>query len=128
MQFYQKALQSFKLCEDSYRQSNLLISITRLKYRAGDYCAALADAIEAQRLSRSFGDLYQEASALNIGAMRSMCLRDFWQRMTQLQRGRDILISCSISGGWLDQSIEITQAQNRFLQSNYAEKYTQPNA
>ncbi|KAJ7331322.1 hypothetical protein DFH08DRAFT_940026 [Mycena albidolilacea] len=121
MQFYQKALQSFKLCEDSYRQSNLLISITRLKYRAGDYCAALADAIEAQRLSRSFGDLYQEASALNIGALCLMCLGDFRQSMTQLQRGKDILISCGISGGRLDQSITISQAQNHFLQSNYAE-------
>jgi tetratricopeptide (TPR) repeat protein len=84
MQFYQQALESFKLCQDSNALCNLLIDIAQLKYRAGDYSTALENAIEVQRPSRSLGNLYQEARGLWVGAMSSRYLGDFPQSMIQL--------------------------------------------
>ncbi|KAJ7898663.1 hypothetical protein B0H14DRAFT_2557153 [Mycena olivaceomarginata] len=66
IQFFQKALQCSKLCQDSDRECHVLMSIALLKWNAGDYCTAQMHATEAQTLSHLSANVYLEAKALRI--------------------------------------------------------------
>jgi hypothetical protein len=69
MQRCQKALNLSKICGDINLQYNALIDIACIKSNAGEYCIAQVYATEAQRPSKLSAILFQEAKALQVGAM-----------------------------------------------------------
>ncbi|KAJ7368844.1 hypothetical protein DFH08DRAFT_762954 [Mycena albidolilacea] len=121
MSFFHKALDLSKLCEDTNKQCNVLLSIAQLKYSAGDYHTAQMHASEAQRLSQLSANLWQEARSLWTGAECSTSLGDFKQSMAQIEKCREILSICGLSGGELDYASTMIQAENHLLKSEYTQ-------
>jgi tetratricopeptide (TPR) repeat protein len=78
-------------------------------------------ASEAQRLSQLSANLVQEARSLWTGATCSTYLGDLKQSMAQLEKCREILSICGLSGGQLDYASTISQAENHLLKSEYAQ-------
>ncbi|KAJ7493529.1 hypothetical protein FB451DRAFT_1164426 [Mycena latifolia] len=79
-----------------------------MKWILGDYRALRVDAREAQRLAQESGNWYQESQALQIEAS-----------ITLLNRGRELLKLCGLSGGSLASDITGCQAQIHLLKSEY---------
>ncbi|KAJ7859177.1 hypothetical protein B0H14DRAFT_3135276 [Mycena olivaceomarginata] len=119
MQFYNKALDLSRSCQDTNEQCNALLSIAELKCR--DYCTAQAHIAEALQLSKSAPNLFQEANALYIGALCSTYLGNFLQAIENQHRGRIILGICGLAGGNLDHIMAIEQGEIHFLKSEYAQ-------
>jgi tetratricopeptide (TPR) repeat protein len=78
-------------------------------------------ASEAQRLSQLSANLLQEARSLQIGAECSTYLGDLKQSMAQIEKAKEILSICGLSGGQLDYISTIDQAENHLLKSEYAQ-------
>ncbi|KAJ7862610.1 hypothetical protein B0H14DRAFT_495735 [Mycena olivaceomarginata] len=121
MSFFHKALDLSKLCEDTDEQCNILLTIAHFKQSVGEYRTAQMHASEAQRLSQLSANLVQEARSLQIGATCSTYLGDLKQSMAQLEKCREILSICGLSGGRLDYASTISQAENHLLKSEYAQ-------
>jgi hypothetical protein len=86
-----------------------------------DYKTAQVYVTEADRVSTLSANLYLEARALWIGAFSSTGLGDFGKTMAQVHRGRKILDICGMSGGYLDNGMNVTQGEMHLLKSQYAE-------
>ncbi|KAJ7805390.1 hypothetical protein B0H14DRAFT_3153446 [Mycena olivaceomarginata] len=114
MQFYNKALDLSRLCQEINEQCNVLLSVAELKYATGDYCTAQAHIVKALQLLRSASDLYLEASALYIGALCSTYLGNFLQAIDDLHRGRILLGICGLADGNLDHTMAIQQGEIHF--------------
>jgi tetratricopeptide (TPR) repeat protein len=121
MQFYEKALDLSRLCQNYNEQCRVLISIAILKYSSGDYCTAQVHAAEALRLSKLVPNLLEEARALHIEASCSTYLGNFLQAMDSLYRGRIIIGICGLAGGDLDHGMAIQLGEICFLKSEYAQ-------
>ncbi|KAJ7333393.1 hypothetical protein DFH08DRAFT_1021040 [Mycena albidolilacea] len=121
LQFYSKALDLSRLCQDTNEQCNVLLSSARLKYRTGDYRTAQADIAKALALYKSAPDLVQEANALFTGALCSIPLGNFLQAMDSLHRSRMILGICGLAGANLDHGLAILQGEIHLLKSEYAQ-------
>ncbi|KAJ7349728.1 hypothetical protein DFH08DRAFT_935707 [Mycena albidolilacea] len=121
MQFYNKALDLSRSCQDTDRQCGILICIAHLKSMTGDYRTAQAHIAKALQLSKSTSNLHQEANALYTGAISSICLGNFLQAIDNLHRGRILLGICGLAGGGHDQGMAILQGEIHFLKSEYAQ-------
>ncbi|KAJ7711081.1 hypothetical protein B0H14DRAFT_2645936 [Mycena olivaceomarginata] len=121
LQFLNKALELSKLCGHSNLQTSVLQWIAHLKEYTGDYCTAILHASEAQRLSKLSGNLYAEAMACQIHATCSQLLGDLPKSVALLQKARDNLRLCGMSGYNLDHGVAISQAEIHLVKSEYAE-------
>ncbi|KAJ7875472.1 hypothetical protein B0H14DRAFT_2568635 [Mycena olivaceomarginata] len=121
IRFCTKALELSKLCEGTNEQCEVLVGLAMLKHTTGDYCTAQVYAIESQRLSKWSENLYLEAQSIRVAAMCSTALGNFWQSMSQLHRGREILSICGMSGGILDDEMIMQQGGNHRLKSEHAQ-------
>ncbi|KAJ7887623.1 hypothetical protein B0H14DRAFT_3127573 [Mycena olivaceomarginata] len=125
-QLISKAIVLFKHVKNPHleypnEQCSVLLSIAQLKYRIGEYNTAQMHASEAQRLSQLSANLWQEACGLWAGARCSTRLGDLKQSMAQIEKCREILSICGLSGGTLDYSSTVSQAENYLLKSEYAQ-------
>ncbi|KAJ7349742.1 hypothetical protein DFH08DRAFT_997021 [Mycena albidolilacea] len=121
MQFYNKALDASRSCQDTDKQCSALIGISQLRYMTGDYCTAQAHIAEALQLSTSALNLFQEANALYIEALCSIYLGKFLQTMDSLHRGRILLGVCGLAGGNLGHQMANLQGEVHFLKSEYSQ-------
>jgi tetratricopeptide (TPR) repeat protein len=120
MQFYQKALESSKLCGDKNQHGSVLLRIATCECATGGYSAAWVHASDAQQLSKLSVNLYQEAKAHQVGAVCSLYYSDYPQSVAQLHRAREILDLCGLGGGTLDHdSITLRLAEVHLLKSEY---------
>jgi tetratricopeptide (TPR) repeat protein len=121
MQFLEKSLALSDLCRDTNRECNTLVSSAQIRWITGDYLTAQIYACKAQRLANLSGNLYEGAMALQIEATCSTCLGSFQDSIIQLQRAREILGICGMSGGERDYTIMTSQAEVHLQKSEYAE-------
>ncbi|KAJ7830297.1 hypothetical protein B0H14DRAFT_3715594 [Mycena olivaceomarginata] len=121
MQFYNKALDLSRSCQDTNEEGNVLLGIAQLEIRTGDYCTAQAHIAKALQLSKSAPNLFLEANALYIGALCSTYLGNFLQAIDSLHRGRMILSICGLAGGDLDHGLANQQGEIHLLKSEYAQ-------
>ncbi|KAJ7865163.1 hypothetical protein B0H14DRAFT_3133491, partial [Mycena olivaceomarginata] len=121
VQFYNKALDLSRSCQDANEQCNVLLSIALLKYRTGEYCTAQTHVAEALQLLKLVPNLFLEARALQIGAQCSAYLGNFLQAIESLHRGRIIIGICGLAGGNLDHIMAVQQGEIHFLKSEYAQ-------
>jgi hypothetical protein len=78
-------------------------------------------ATEAQRLSKLPAILFQEAKALQVGAMCSIALGDFAKSLNTLLRGKMVLSMCGLVGRDLDYRMTLSQGDIHFIKSEYAQ-------
>ncbi|KAJ7349970.1 hypothetical protein DFH08DRAFT_935806 [Mycena albidolilacea] len=121
MQFYTKALDLSRSCEDTNEQCNVLLSIAQLKYMTGDYYRAQAHIDRALQLLKLVPNLFEEAKALLIGALCSTYLGNFLQATDYLHRGRILLGICGLAGVDLDRTMATQQGVVHFRKSEYAQ-------
>jgi tetratricopeptide (TPR) repeat protein len=98
-----------------------LSNLAWIEWELFDYSAAQVHAKEAQRLAIISADLYREALALHIEAICCYTLGNYIKAMPLCIRARDLLGLCAMSGGTLDHTIMITQAEIHQQKSEYAE-------
>ncbi|KAJ7838033.1 hypothetical protein B0H14DRAFT_3141268 [Mycena olivaceomarginata] len=121
MIFYNKALDLSRSCGDTNKQCITLMSIALLKSKTGDYFTAQAHIAEAQQLSKSASNLWQEANALYVEAVCSLYLGNFLQAIDNVQRGRILLGICGLAGGNSGHRMASLQGEIHFLKSEYAQ-------
>ncbi|KAJ7848249.1 hypothetical protein B0H14DRAFT_3673445 [Mycena olivaceomarginata] len=121
LQFLDKARQLGDICRDKNLQIQVLVMIAQLKWCIGEYCAAILHASKAQRLSKLWGNLYQEAEACRVVAMCTMSVGNWEKSMINLHRAKEILSLCGLSGGLFDYEIKLHQAEIHFSNLKYAE-------
>ncbi|KAJ6451071.1 hypothetical protein C8R45DRAFT_946470 [Mycena sanguinolenta] len=120
-QFLHKAKELSKLSQDSRQQCMTLLQIASLKQADGDHCAAEKYAREAQQLSEFSMNLYFSAIAFNLQALSSMYLGNYRKSMVQFERARELVESCGMSEGVVDNTIIMNQAEIHLLKSEYAQ-------
>ncbi|KAJ7482602.1 hypothetical protein FB451DRAFT_1442067 [Mycena latifolia] len=103
------------------RQADILIRLTSIKWRTGDYSAGLEHSSESQRLARISGNLFQEAHALRFECICWYTLGNYNQSILLAHRARDLLSLCAMSGGQLDGYILSNLAEVHLLKSEYVE-------
>ncbi|KAF8207499.1 hypothetical protein K438DRAFT_1755539 [Mycena galopus ATCC 62051] len=120
-EFLQKALESSRLCEDSYRRCAVLLTIGWVKCASGDHHAGQVHANAVQKHSKLSANLYQEAIATQLGAACARQQGEYQESLAQLFRARELLKICGLSGGYLDHNITLNQAEIHLLKSEYTE-------
>ncbi|KAJ7107946.1 hypothetical protein C8R44DRAFT_804463 [Mycena epipterygia] len=103
------------------RLSELLVTLASLKYQVGDYTAGRVDAYESQRLAKISADLYGEVQALRIESICCSALGSYSAGMSISTRARQLLGRCGMTGGSLDHTIMIYQAEFHRSKSEYVE-------
>jgi tetratricopeptide (TPR) repeat protein len=121
LHFLHKALGLSQTCGDIKSHCAASLGIAHTKWEIGDYAGAMAHATEAQRLGILSGNLYDEAHALQFLAMCSISLGNYSYGLAQLQRAREIIGICGMTGGSLDHSITNLFAEVHLQKSEYAE-------
>jgi tetratricopeptide (TPR) repeat protein len=121
IQYLDKAIKLSKLCGHTHLQSNALLDIALHKLKAGEYSVAQNYASEGQHLAHLTGNLYDEARALLAVSKCSMCLGDYQDSIDQLNRAKEIIDICGMSGGFLDHNRTRIQAEVHLLKSEYAQ-------
>ncbi|KAJ7466976.1 hypothetical protein FB451DRAFT_1178233 [Mycena latifolia] len=121
MPFLRKALTLAKDSGKIHKQCYALCAIAEVKLALGDCLASRADAWEAQQLAQLSANRYQESTALRIQAKCCTRLGDYRKSITLLNRGRELLELCGLSGGLLDFIIMASEAQNHLLKSEYGQ-------
>ncbi|KAJ7895609.1 hypothetical protein B0H14DRAFT_2558668 [Mycena olivaceomarginata] len=124
MQFYDKALVLSKSCGNTNHHFKVLLSIAQLKERVGDYNMAQIYAREAYRLSKLSGYLYDEAQAHWVQAECLVYLGNYYESTRHIHRAKEIIDICGLSGGYVDQSITLQQADIYFIKSEYTQSRT----
>ncbi|KAF8137889.1 hypothetical protein K438DRAFT_1786238 [Mycena galopus ATCC 62051] len=118
--FFQHALELSEQSGDIKQQCSALLHLGRLKNYGGFYTVAHDHASVAQRLAHLSGNLCQEAWAIFEGAKCTTYLGEYQESAAQLQRARELLRICGMSGGSVDQSTA-SQAEIHLLKSEYAQ-------
>jgi hypothetical protein len=121
MSFLHKALDLLKLCEDTNEQCHVLLSIVEFKYGAGEHHTTQMHASEAQRLSQLSANLMMEATSLWVRARCSTHLGNLKQSMAQIEKCREMLSICGLSGGETDYASAVSQAEVHLLKSEYGQ-------
>jgi tetratricopeptide (TPR) repeat protein len=103
----------------SKEQARALYSLSTIDIMGGNFTEAQEHAHEAQRVAKISGDLYKEAGALRVESMSWSALGNYKQAITLVQRARDLLSLCGMSGGDADNSLMSTQAAIHMLKSEY---------
>ncbi|KAF8164615.1 hypothetical protein K438DRAFT_1857718 [Mycena galopus ATCC 62051] len=119
--FLKQALQLSELCGDITQQCNVLLQMSSQEHRSGLHSSGLNHASVAWKLAKLSGDLYQQARANQEGAMCSIGLGEYQQCAAQLQSARELLCMCGMSGGSVDRSITVLQAEVHLLKSEYSQ-------
>ncbi|KAJ7482714.1 hypothetical protein FB451DRAFT_1442342 [Mycena latifolia] len=102
-------------------QADSLTTLAWIKFTTGDYSGSREDAYESRRLARILGNLFMEARALHFESICWYALGNYNHAILLANRARDLLGVCAMSGGELDSSILINQAEVHMLKSEYAE-------
>ncbi|KAJ7875680.1 hypothetical protein B0H13DRAFT_2549611 [Mycena leptocephala] len=121
MEFLEKALAVAKFNGEANEECTALASIAQIKLDTGAYLPAQIYAHKAQKLAELSGNLYQGARALFVRAVCSMYFGNYQDSIIQLQRAREILGICGMSGGDIDYAITTIQAEVHLRKSEYAE-------
>ncbi|KAJ7493580.1 hypothetical protein FB451DRAFT_1164474 [Mycena latifolia] len=121
MQFLEKALRLARSSGNTAMQSHMLGNIAEIKWMTGDYVTCWTSACEAQRLAQASANCFQETTTLQRKAVCCGSLGDYNQSITLLERGRELLKLCGLSGSTSDLSIIIQKAQIHSLKSEYVQ-------
>jgi ATP/maltotriose-dependent transcriptional regulator MalT len=92
-----------------------------IKWLLADHSAALQHICEAQKLARMSADLYKEGCALRTEAVCWMSVGNYEKSMCLCNKARNLLGSCGMSSGTMDQCAMITQAMVQVCKSEYSE-------
>ncbi|KAF8149641.1 hypothetical protein K438DRAFT_445404 [Mycena galopus ATCC 62051] len=120
-QFLQHALLISKQYGDINQQCDVFSTMARQENHSGLHSAGLNHASIARKLAKLSGNLYGEAQANLIGANCSINLGEYQESAAQLQRARQLLCLCGMSGGRVDHGIMVSQAEIHLLKSEYAQ-------
>ncbi|KAJ7880160.1 hypothetical protein B0H13DRAFT_1891878 [Mycena leptocephala] len=99
----------------------ILIVLAWINKCHGEYFTAQVYAKEAQRLARITANLFQESEALLLETICWTALGNYEQSLSLSNTARDLLNLCGLSGGELDGSIMVTQAEIHKFKSEYVE-------
>jgi tetratricopeptide (TPR) repeat protein len=121
LQSLDKALALSRSCGDIDRQCGVLIDIADIQSRIGEPVTAHLRVVEARKLANFSGNLYQESSALWIEAECKAQLGNYRDSATCLDRAKEILGVCGMSGGLADSNVEMSRATVHLLKSEYTE-------
>ncbi|KAF8164567.1 hypothetical protein K438DRAFT_1775333 [Mycena galopus ATCC 62051] len=119
--FLTQALELSEMCGDIKVQCSILLEIGCLKNLSGLHTAARDLASVARKLAMLSGDLYLEAQANLDESCCSRALGEYQEAAAQLQRARELLLICGMSGGVVDQGITVSQAEIHLFKSEYAQ-------
>ncbi|KAF8207385.1 hypothetical protein K438DRAFT_1755432 [Mycena galopus ATCC 62051] len=119
--FLQHALKLSERCGDINEQCSVLSAISPLQNVIGRHAAAQDHASLGQKLAKLSGNLYEEAQANSVGAKCSIAMGKYQESAEQLERARELLRICGMSGGALDRGITMSQAEIHLLKSEYAQ-------
>jgi tetratricopeptide (TPR) repeat protein len=106
---------------EANEECTALASIAQIKLDTGAYLTAQIYARKGQKLAELSGNLYQRARALFVIATCSMYFGNYQDSIIQLQRAREILGICGMSGGDIDSTLTTIQAEVHLRKSEYAE-------
>ncbi|KAF8210019.1 hypothetical protein K438DRAFT_1810731 [Mycena galopus ATCC 62051] len=120
-EFLQHALKLSEQCGDIIQQCSVLFAIGLLQNGIGLHAAAQDHASMAQKLAKLSGNLYEEAQANWVGARCSLAMGKYQESAEQLQRARELLRICGMSGGAIDRTITVDLAQIHLFKSEYAQ-------
>ncbi|KAF8146775.1 hypothetical protein K438DRAFT_2092589 [Mycena galopus ATCC 62051] len=123
-QYLDKALEMSQLSGDINWQCKALVQLGWFKCRTGNYSAADKYATSAQRLAESAANLYQQITAVQLGAICSKSLGNYHRSVTQLFRASELVHICGMSQGWLAYIITVDQAELHLLKSEYTDART----
>jgi tetratricopeptide (TPR) repeat protein len=121
MQFCQTPLTLVNSKEDSKVQLAVSMQLAWLKSQTGDYSAARVHAHEAWRLTKISGNIFREASAIQVGSVCWHALGSYSHSIFLFQRARQLLNLCGLSDGTQDRGIMIDMAEVHRTKSEYAE-------
>ncbi|KAJ7493994.1 hypothetical protein FB451DRAFT_1491588 [Mycena latifolia] len=121
MQFLGKALRLARASGNTKQESQLLDAIANLNCMMGDYTASWINACEAQRLAQRSANCYEEADALRLKATCCSMFGDYKESIVLLNRGRELLKLCGLSGGAMDFLMAYTEATVHQAKSEYAQ-------
>ncbi|KAF8152687.1 hypothetical protein K438DRAFT_1778428 [Mycena galopus ATCC 62051] len=121
IEFMKKAVESSMVCNDSYQQFHALLSFGRVKCQVADISTGQIYIRAAQKLSKLSGNFYQEAFATLTEVICSLPLGQYRGSGDKLNRARDLLRLCGLSGVRLDIDITHNQAEIHRLKSEYIE-------
>lgn len=117
----EKALSFARLAEDINEQARTVNMLAAAKWPMGEYLAGRTLAIEGQRLTQISTNLPEEGNALWIEAGFCMKLGNYNHALLLLQRAKECLRLCGLSGGHLDNGILSTEASTYMEKAEYAE-------
>ncbi|KAF8209991.1 hypothetical protein K438DRAFT_1753596 [Mycena galopus ATCC 62051] len=115
----EKALAMGKSAGSIVEQTRMLHTLAHTKFKIGEYTTAQAVAIETQRLARLSANLYREASAVWVEGLCCYATSNYKHSIFLLQRARDLVGLCGMSGGDLEYRILDSEAEAHPLRSDY---------
>jgi tetratricopeptide (TPR) repeat protein len=121
MHFCQSGLSLAISIGNTLRQSLALQQSAWIRRDMGDLPGAQEDASESQRLARTTGNLFREASALRVEAVCWTGFGSYSHSLSLLDRAAHLLVLCGMSGGELHSTIRSSQAEVHCRKSEYME-------
>ncbi|KAJ6538371.1 hypothetical protein DFH09DRAFT_1283417 [Mycena vulgaris] len=119
--YYQTGLSLAISTGNTRRQCHSSVNLATIKSHLGDPAAGQMYASEAQKLAKLCADLYNEAHALRTEAVCWHALGNYKYAASVCNRASDLLAHCGMSGGSVDSSLMITQADIHKVKSEYVE-------
>jgi tetratricopeptide (TPR) repeat protein len=121
MQYFERALVLAKDAGDTKAEGRTLINLAFIRWRMGEYNAALGLANEGQKIATLCGNHYSQASALRVEAICYQDLGNTTQSLLLLKTARHHLQLCGMSRGTLDCRIRGNEAEAYLQKSEYAQ-------
>ncbi|KAJ7491315.1 hypothetical protein B0H11DRAFT_2399731 [Mycena galericulata] len=121
IQFLEKGLALAKSSGATEQQARTLTYYAQIKCRLGEYVPARALSIEAQRLAKLTTNLYLEARAVWPEVICCIFLGMYRYTMHLLDKGRELLRCCGMSGSHHDHLFLNSKAEVHQLKSEYTE-------
>ncbi|KAJ7443379.1 hypothetical protein FB451DRAFT_1437614 [Mycena latifolia] len=121
LQSFDKALTLARNCGNVEEHTPILNGLAGTKHDIGDYAESQKYAREAEERSQMCGHVYLEARALHLQALCYLYFGNTKAAISLWQRGRQLLQLCGMSGGSLDHTIMIAQANVHSQKSEYSE-------
>ncbi|KAJ7809556.1 hypothetical protein B0H14DRAFT_2865665 [Mycena olivaceomarginata] len=115
----EKALSLVKTAGVTREQPRILNSLANLLIGTGEYISAQKLAIEAQMYARLSANLQEEAEGLRLEACYCREFGNYKHSAFLLQRGRELLRLCGLSGGNIDTIILSNEANTFDMKSEY---------
>ncbi|KAJ7349609.1 hypothetical protein DFH08DRAFT_806959 [Mycena albidolilacea] len=121
--FCEKALQLAKLNGNTKQTIEALTDLSEMMQQSGDRSAAKTFAREAVGLAALSGNLYLEAKGLWLNGVCYVYTGQYNNALWHFHRARELLALCGMSGGYLDQSITISEGEVYLMKSEYIEAH-----